>query len=88
MCGCLSHAPYWRPGLQPRHVAETGNPTSNPMAQSTEPHRPGLMFKNFLVHSFKQLFVEQYSRKEGCVRQKVPLSLYRQKSSEIIVSCV
>ena len=20
MCGCLSHAPYWGPGLQPRHV--------------------------------------------------------------------
>ena len=20
MCGCLSHAPYWEPGLQPRHV--------------------------------------------------------------------
>ena len=20
MCGCLSHAPYWGPGSQPRHV--------------------------------------------------------------------
>ena len=20
MCGCLSRAPYWGPGLQPRHV--------------------------------------------------------------------
>ena len=20
MCGCLSHAPYWGPGQQPRHV--------------------------------------------------------------------
>ena len=20
MCGCVSHAPYWGPGLQPRHV--------------------------------------------------------------------
>ena len=20
MCGCLSHAPQWGPGLQPRHV--------------------------------------------------------------------
>ena len=20
MCGCLSHAPYWGPSLQPRHV--------------------------------------------------------------------
>ena len=25
MCGCLLHAPYWRPGLQHRHVLWTGN---------------------------------------------------------------
>ena len=25
MCGCLSHAPYWGPGLQPRPVLYTGN---------------------------------------------------------------
>ena len=24
MCGCLSCAPYWRPGLQPRHVPWLG----------------------------------------------------------------
>ena len=24
MCGCLSHAPYWGPGLQPRHVPWLG----------------------------------------------------------------
>ena len=24
MCGCLSHAPYWGPGLQPRHVPWAG----------------------------------------------------------------
>ena len=33
MCGCLSCAPYWRPGLQP-----FGSQVS---AQSTEPHQPG-----------------------------------------------
>ena len=25
MCGCLSLAPYWGPGLQPRHVPWLGN---------------------------------------------------------------
>ena len=29
MCGCLSHTPYWRPGLQPRHVPWPG--ISNPL---------------------------------------------------------
>ena len=24
MCGCFSHAPHWRPGLQPRHVSRLG----------------------------------------------------------------
>ena len=24
MCGCLSHIPYWGPGLQPRHVPWLG----------------------------------------------------------------
>ena len=24
LCGCLSHAPYWRPGQQPRHVPWLG----------------------------------------------------------------
>ena len=27
MCGCLSCAPYWGPGLQPRYVALTENQT-------------------------------------------------------------
>ena len=27
MCGCLSHALFWGPGLQPRHVPYTGNRT-------------------------------------------------------------
>ena len=35
MCGCLSCASYWRPGLQPRHVQYTGNRTSDPL----EPHQ-------------------------------------------------
>ena len=24
VCGCLSHAPYWGPGPQPRHVPRLG----------------------------------------------------------------
>ena len=24
MCGCLSHAPYWEPGMKPRHVPWLG----------------------------------------------------------------
>ena len=24
MCGCLAHALYWGPGLQPRHVPQPG----------------------------------------------------------------
>ena len=31
MCGCLSCAPKWGPGLQPRHVPLTGNRTDNPL---------------------------------------------------------
>ena len=31
VCGCLSHAPYWGPGLQPRHVSQTGFQTSDPL---------------------------------------------------------
>ena len=31
MCGCLSHAPYWGLGPQPRHVPYTGNQTSDPL---------------------------------------------------------
>ena len=34
MCGCLSCAPYWRPGLQPRHALPLG---SDPLV-----HRPAL----------------------------------------------
>ena len=45
MCGCLSHTPYWGPGLQPRHVPWLGiEPRpfgSQAGAQSTEPHQPG-----------------------------------------------
>ena len=47
MCGCLSHAPYWGPGLQPRHVPCLGiKPATLYLAQAhtqfTEPHQPGL----------------------------------------------
>ena len=31
MSGCLSHASYWRPGLQPKHVVLIGNQTSDPL---------------------------------------------------------
>ena len=37
MCGCLSHAPHWGPGLQPWSELEiecalTGNRTGGPLA--------------------------------------------------------
>ena len=32
--GCLSSAPHWGPGRQPRHVPLTGNQTSNPLVRS------------------------------------------------------
>ena len=37
MCGCLLCAHYWGPGLQPRHVPQTGNGTCDPLV-----HRPAL----------------------------------------------
>ena len=37
MCGCLSHTLYRAPGLQPRHVSQTGNQTSSSLV-----HRPAL----------------------------------------------
>ena len=37
MCGCLSHAPIWGPGPQPRQCALTRNQTSDPLV-----HRPAL----------------------------------------------
>ena len=46
MCGCLSHAPCWGPGLQPRHVLswgiEPGTLWFEAHAQSAEPQLPGL----------------------------------------------
>ena len=46
MCGCLSHAPYWGPDPQPRHVPSLGIELvtlfgSEAGTQSTEPHQPG-----------------------------------------------
>ena len=47
MCGCISWAPYWGPGPQPRHVPWLGmEPVTLSFAgraQSTEPHQPGLL---------------------------------------------
>ena len=45
LIGCLSHAPSWGPGLQPRHVPRLGVEPA-PLwfaarAQSIEPHQPG-----------------------------------------------
>ena len=31
MCGCLSSAPQWEPGLQPRQVPQTGNQSNHPL---------------------------------------------------------
>ena len=46
MCGCLSHAPHWGPGPQPRHVPSLGiKPKTlwfTARAQSTELHQPVL----------------------------------------------
>ena len=45
MCGCLSCAPNWGPGPQPRHVSGLGiKPVTLWFAgryQSTKPHQPG-----------------------------------------------
>ena len=37
ICGCLSHAPHWGPRMQPRHVPQTENQTSDLLI-----HRPAL----------------------------------------------
>ena len=42
LCGCLSHAPNWGPGLQPKASALTGNQTSNPLV-----HRPAVSPLNY-----------------------------------------
>ena len=46
MCGCLSHAPYWEPGLHPRHVPwlrmELRPFGLQASTQYTEPHQSGL----------------------------------------------
>ena len=46
MCGCLLRAPYWGPGLQPRHVPSLGIKLETfqfvGSTQFTEPHQPGL----------------------------------------------
>ena len=46
MCGCLLHAPYWGPGLKPRHVPwlgiEPATSGSQAGTQSLEPHQSGM----------------------------------------------
>ena len=45
MCGCLSHAPYWGPGPEPKHVDWELNHWPfglQAVIQSIEPHQPGL----------------------------------------------
>ena len=34
VCGCLLHAPYWRPDPQPQACAVSGNQTRNPLVRS------------------------------------------------------
>ena len=36
-CGCLLHTPYWGPGLQPRHVPQTGNQNKDPLVHRQAP---------------------------------------------------
>ena len=51
MCGCLSCAPLWGPGLQPRNVPWLGMEpvTLWPGVQSTEPHQPGRHLNVLLI---------------------------------------
>ena len=51
MCGCLSRAPYWGPGLQPRRVPSLGIKLMTLWftgQQSTGPHQPGHILVLFL----------------------------------------
>ena len=56
VCGCLSRAPYWGPGLQPRHVPLLGiEPVTLWFAahtQSTELHQPGLILIIYFNNTF------------------------------------
>ena len=57
MCGCLLRAPYWGPGLQPRHVPSLGIKLETfqfvGSTQFTEPHQPGLA-PYFIRHGQKR----------------------------------
>ena len=53
--GCLSHAPNWGPGLQPRHIPWPGiEPVTFGFigCQSTEPHQPGPNYKLLEVRDY------------------------------------
>ena len=70
MCACLTHAPYWEPGLQLRYVPKLGIKPgpfgSQAGAQSIESHQPELRFLKdksisdsmffFLVHQVYFVF--------------------------------
>ena len=77
MCGCLSCAPYWGPGPQPRHVPwwelNWWPFGSQAGTQSTEPHQPGAqLFVSFL--SLKKIFLKilfiYFIREEGREKEK------------------
>ena len=60
MCGCLSSAPYWGPGRQPRHVPSLGvEPATLSLqagVQSAEPQQPVLFFFTMTMKSIS-LFI-------------------------------
>ena len=56
VCGCLSHAPKWGPGLQPRHVPwlriELATLWFSARTQTTELHQPGREMLEILLPMF------------------------------------
>ena len=59
VCGCISKAPYWGPGLQPRHVPRPGIEPATPWfaggCSTTEPQQSGLLGIFRLVLPYYQL---------------------------------
>ena len=71
MCGCLSYAPYWGPGPQPRHVLWRGNQpetlwfTGWLLIHWTTPAR-AYFFLSFLFFFLKILFIDIFlERRKG-----------------------
>ena len=52
MCGCLLHAPNWRPGPQPRHVPQPG---TEPQPFSSQSGAPLSHASQGLVDILKQI---------------------------------